>query len=63
MLVGKKCKVGNQTTNRDGKAFNFFEGVIASEPQMYVEIDFYVVVQVEGELKIVDTDYIYDLDA
>ena len=60
MLVGMKCKVGNGMNAYSDK-FEFFEGVIASEPLINRDSDFFVLVLTGGKLTKVDTDYIYDI--
>lgn len=62
MLIGKTCRVGNQT-DINTKGFSYIEGVIVSEPLIPTEVDdFFVLVQVGDRLMRCDTDYIYYLD-
>jgi len=61
MLVGKECRVGSMT-NHHLEGFTAYRGVIVSEPLVCAGDDFYVLVQSEGKLIRVDTDYIYGVE-
>ena len=60
MLVGKKCKVGNRW-NHDHKDFEFYEGIICSEPFLSEPEEVRLLVLREGKLVTVDTFLIYDI--
>ena len=62
MLIGKKCKVGNNTKH-EREDFSFYTGVICSEAQLAEgDDDFRILVMSEGKLLTADTHFIYDVE-